>query len=146
MFAAQTRDLSHIELARSDNISSSSKARTYRVCEAHISTERKTRARIRGENPSILALSVCKGVGAKPIYAFDQTNAMLALLSKCQFSAKDITLFERFLFLYFRLLFGDSIYESDYKIYYRSKNVCKEVSDHFKNTRSRLFLWSVSII
>ena len=58
MFAAQTRDLSHIELARSDNISSSSKARTYRVGEAHISTERKTRARIRGENPSILALSV----------------------------------------------------------------------------------------
>ena len=92
MFAAQTRDLSHIELARSDNISSSSKARTYRVGEAHISTERKTRARIRGENPSILALSVCKGVWAKPIYAFDQTNAMLALLSKCQFSAKDITL------------------------------------------------------
>ena len=58
MFASQTRDLSHIELARSDNISSSSKARTYRVGEAHISTERKTRARIRGENPSILALSV----------------------------------------------------------------------------------------
>jgi len=26
------------------------------VGEAHISTERKTRARIRGENPSILAL------------------------------------------------------------------------------------------
>ena len=64
MFASQTRDLSHIELARSDNISSSSKARTYRVGEAHISTERKTRARIRGENPSILALSVCnKGLG-----------------------------------------------------------------------------------
>jgi hypothetical protein len=64
MFAAQTRDLSHIELARSDNISSSSKARTYRVGEANISTERKTRARIRGKNPSILALSVCKGVWA----------------------------------------------------------------------------------
>ena len=33
-------------------------ARTYRVGKAHISTERKTRARIRGENPSILALFV----------------------------------------------------------------------------------------
>ena len=68
MFAAQTRDLSHIELARSDNISSSSKARTYRVGEAHISTERKTRARIRGENPSILALSVCVGVPRSEIW------------------------------------------------------------------------------
>ena len=57
-YVKSERDLSHIELARSDNISSSSKARTYRVGEAHISTERKTRARIRGENPSILALSV----------------------------------------------------------------------------------------
>ena len=91
-YVKSARDLSHIELARSDNISSSSKARTYRVGEAHISTERKTIARISGKNPSILALSVCKGVWAKPIYAFDQTNAMLALLSKCQFSAKDITL------------------------------------------------------
>ena len=56
MFAVQTRDLSHIELERSDNISSSSKARIYRVGEAHISTERKTRARI--EDPFTLALSV----------------------------------------------------------------------------------------
>ena len=45
----------------------------------NISTERKTRARIRGENPSILALSVCnKGLGLAP-NAFDQSNAMLAL-------------------------------------------------------------------
>jgi len=48
--------------------------------------------------PSILALSVCKGVWAKPIYAFDQTNAILALLSKCQFSAKDITIFPQVFF------------------------------------------------
>ena len=68
MFAAQTRDLSHIELARSDNISSSSKARTYRVGEAHISTEIKARARIRGENPFILALSVCVGVPRSEIW------------------------------------------------------------------------------
>ena len=58
MFAAQTRDLSHIELARSDNISSSSKAKTYRVGEAHISTERKTRARIEGFCPFTLALFI----------------------------------------------------------------------------------------
>ena len=76
MFAAQTRDLSHIELARSDNISSSSKARTYRVnlswtyfTKVNISTERKTRARIRGENPSILALSVCVGVPRSEVWA-----------------------------------------------------------------------------
>ena len=100
MFAAQTRDLSHIELARSDNISSSSKARTYRVGEAHISTERKTRARIRGENPSILALSVCKGVWAKPIYAFDKTNAMLALSGMFKFSVKDLTLCTWVFFIY----------------------------------------------
>ena len=59
----------------------------------NISTERKTRARIRGENPSILALSVYnKGLGLAH-NAFDQANTMLALLSKSKFSAKDITLF-----------------------------------------------------
>jgi hypothetical protein len=68
------------------------------VGEAHISTERKTRARIRGENPSILALSVYnKGLGLAH-NAFDQSNAMLALLSKSKFSAKDITLSSPFLF------------------------------------------------
>ena len=40
----------------SDNISSSSKARTYRVNEVDISTERKTRARTEGFSPLILAL------------------------------------------------------------------------------------------
>ena len=64
IYVKSDRDLSHIELARSYNISSSSKARTYRVGEAHISPERKTRARIRGENSPILALSVCKVVWA----------------------------------------------------------------------------------
>ena len=68
MFAAQTRDLSHIELERSDNISSLSIAKAYRVNEVDISTERKTRARIRGENPSILALSVCVGVPRSEIW------------------------------------------------------------------------------
>ncbi|MBR3714780.1 MAG: hypothetical protein IKM18_02605, partial [Clostridia bacterium] len=48
MFALQTRDLSHIELARSDNISSLSAAKAYRVNEVDISTEEKTRARIEG--------------------------------------------------------------------------------------------------
>ena len=92
-YVKSARVLSHIELARSDNISSSSKARTYRVGEAHISTERKIRARIRGENPSILALSVYnKGLGLAH-NAFDQSNTMLALLSKSKFSAKDITIF-----------------------------------------------------
>ena len=58
MFASQTRDLSHIELERSDNISSSSKARTYRVNEVDISAEEKIRARIEGFSPFTLALSV----------------------------------------------------------------------------------------
>ena len=59
MFASQTRDLSHIELERSDNISSSSKARTYRVNGVDISTKEKTRARIEEFSPFTLALSVC---------------------------------------------------------------------------------------
>ena len=41
MFALQTRDLSHIELARSDNISSLSAVKAYRVNEVDISTEEK---------------------------------------------------------------------------------------------------------
>ena len=41
MFASQTRDLSHIELARSDNISSLSAVKAYRVNEVDISTEEK---------------------------------------------------------------------------------------------------------
>ena len=48
MFAPQTRDLSHIELARSDNISSLNEVKAYRVNEVDISTERKNRARTEG--------------------------------------------------------------------------------------------------
>ena len=48
MFAPQTRDLSHIELARSDNISTLNEVKAYRVNEVDISTERKNRARIEG--------------------------------------------------------------------------------------------------
>ena len=67
MFASQTRDLSHIELERSDNISSSSKARTYRVGEVDISTEEKMRARVQGENPYIFALFLfVYGFGLRP--------------------------------------------------------------------------------
>ena len=59
IYVKSERDLSHIELEQSDNISSSSKARTYRVGKADISTEEKMRARAQGEeNPYILALSV----------------------------------------------------------------------------------------
>jgi hypothetical protein len=56
MFASQTRDLSHIELERSDNISSSSKARTYRVGKADISTEEKREQEYKEKAPYILAL------------------------------------------------------------------------------------------
>ena len=58
-YVKSARDLSHIELTRSGNISSSSKARTYRVGEAYISTKEKTRAGIEGFSPFTLALSVC---------------------------------------------------------------------------------------
>ena len=58
-YVKSERDLSHIELARSGNISSLSVAKAYRVNVVDISTKEKTRARIRGENPYILALSVC---------------------------------------------------------------------------------------
>ena len=91
MFALQTRDLSHIELERSDNISSSSKARTYRVNEVDISTERKARARTEGFSPLILALfCLYKGLGLAH-KVFDKTNAMLALSGIFKFSAKNIT-------------------------------------------------------
>ena len=62
MFASQTRDLSHIELAQRDNISSSSKARTYRVNQVDISTD-EIRARIEGFSPFTLALFLYKGLG-----------------------------------------------------------------------------------
>ena len=57
-YVKSERDLSHIELERSDNISSLSKAKAYRVNEVDISTEEKTRASIEGFYPFILALSV----------------------------------------------------------------------------------------
>ena len=79
MFASQTRDLSHIELARSDNISSLSAVKAYRVNEVDISTEEKTRARIEGFI-SFYSCSFClyKGLGLA-LNAFVRTNAMLAL-------------------------------------------------------------------
>ena len=43
MFALQTRDLSHIELARSDNIWSLNAVRAYRVNKVDISTEKEKR-------------------------------------------------------------------------------------------------------
>ena len=46
-YVKSARDLSHIELAQSDNISSSSTARTYRVNEVDISTERKNKSKNR---------------------------------------------------------------------------------------------------
>ena len=47
MFATQTRDLSHIELERSDNISSKSFATAYRDSEAVISTKKKNKSKNR---------------------------------------------------------------------------------------------------
>ena len=41
MFAMQTRDLSHIELTHSDNISSLNVAKAYQVNEVDISTEKR---------------------------------------------------------------------------------------------------------
>ena len=91
MFAAQTRDLSHIELPRSGNISSSSKARTYRVNEVDISTEEKQEQEYK-EKILIFLLSFCLYMGLCIAHnAFDQSNAMLALSGILKFSAKNIT-------------------------------------------------------
>ena len=80
MFASQTRDLSHIELAQSGNISSLSIAKAYRVNGVDISTEEKTRARIEGFIPFTLALfCLLLGLGYRPT-AFVHTKAMLVLL------------------------------------------------------------------
>ena len=62
MFATQTRDLSHIELERSDNLSSSSKARTYRVNGVDISTEEKREQEYK-EKILIFLLSFCLYMG-----------------------------------------------------------------------------------
>ena len=78
IYVKSARDLSHIELERSDNISSSSKARTYRVNEVDISPERKTRARIEGFLLLLLLFLLVYGFGLRP-FAFDRSNAMLAL-------------------------------------------------------------------
>ena len=95
MFASQTRDLSHIELARSDNISSLNEVKAYRVNEVDISTERKNRARIEGII-SFYPCSFCryKGLGLAH-KVFDRSNAMLALSGISKFSAKNTTDFGR---------------------------------------------------
>ena len=74
------------------NISSSSTARTYRVNEVDISTERKNKSKNR-RFFSFYSCSFCryKGLGLAHS-AFDRSNAMLALLSSRKFSAKDTTL------------------------------------------------------
>ena len=89
MFATQTRDLSHIELVRSGNISSSSKARTYRVNGVDISTKNKSKNR---RIFSFYSCSFClyKVLGLAH-NAFDRSNAMLALSGISKFSAKNIT-------------------------------------------------------
>ena len=61
MFAPQTRDLSHIELAQSDNISSLNEVKAYQVNEVDISSERKNRARIEGLYLLSLLFSACIG-------------------------------------------------------------------------------------
>jgi len=112
MFATQTRDLSHIELTRSDNISCLSIAEAYRVNEVDISTELKTRARIEGL-PFTLALSACVGVPRSEVralgvhvymvelspFVFDRSNAMLAFNVIYEFSAKDIIHFSDVFFI-----------------------------------------------
>ena len=85
------------------NISSSSTARTYRVNEVDISTERKNKSKNR-RIFSFYSCSFCryKGLGLAHS-AFDQSNAMLALSSSCKFSAKDTTLFLAVFILYILL-------------------------------------------
>ena len=90
-YVKSARDLSHIELERSDNISSSSKARTYRVNGVDISTEEKREQEYK-EKILIFLLSFCLYMGlGLAHFAFDRTNAMLALSGIFKFSTKDIT-------------------------------------------------------
>ena len=91
MFALRTRDLSHIELERSDNISSSSKARTYRVKEVYISTERKTRARIEGFFLLLLLFLRVIRVWVYPIMRLTSQMRCSHLTAFFKFSAKNIT-------------------------------------------------------
>ena len=77
IYVKSERDLSHIELARSDNISSSSKARTYRVGEAHISTEEKNKSK----NRSFFSFYSCSfllvyGFGLSPLRLTGQMRCL----------------------------------------------------------------------
>ena len=91
IYVKSDRDLSHIELERSDNISSSSKARTYRVGGVDISTEEKREQEYK-EKILIFLLSFCLYMGlGLAHYAFDQSNAMLAVSGIFKFSVKNIT-------------------------------------------------------
>ena len=118
-YVKSKRDLSHIELTRSDNISSSSKARTYRVDEVDISTERKIRARIEGFLPLLLLFSAGLGVprievGAFGVHVFGFGLSQYLRLTgqmRCshltaffKFSAKNITLYGWFFFYTMPLL------------------------------------------
>ena len=89
-YVKSKRDLSHIELTRSGNISSSSKARTYRVGEAHISTKEKNKSK----NRRIFSFYSCSFCLYKVLglahFAFVRTNAMLALSRVLKFSAKTL--------------------------------------------------------
>ena len=78
------RDLSHIELTRSGNISSLSVAIAYRVNKVDISTEEKREQEYK-EKLLIFLLFFClyRGLGLAH-NAFDQTNAMLALSESFQ--------------------------------------------------------------
>ena len=91
MFAMQTRDLSHIELERSDNISSLSVAKAYRVNGVDVSTEEKREQEYK-EKILIFLLSfyLYMGLGLAH-FEFDWSNARLAPYSKWNFSAKSIT-------------------------------------------------------
>ena len=106
MFASQTRDLSHIELTRSGNISSLSVAKAYRVNKVDISTEEKREQEYK-EKLLIFLLFFClyRGLGLAH-NAFDQSNAMLALSGIVKFSAKYIAHFRRSFFISCSLVKG----------------------------------------
>ena len=78
-YVKSARDLSHIELTRSGNISSLSVAKAYRVHKVDISTEEKREQEYK-EKLLIFLLFFClyRGLGLSH-YAFDRSNAMLAL-------------------------------------------------------------------
>ena len=91
MFATQTRDLSHIELTRSDNISSSSQARTYRVGEAPHIDRRKNKSKNR-RILSFYSCSFCLYKGLSLAHAaFIWTNAIISLSGAFILSVNKIT-------------------------------------------------------